>query len=235
MHYPLINHLTELFEAQADITLKPRQEAYMRYKFSFFGVNQTKRRALQKILFKTYPIKTIEELTHIVQALWQLQTREYLYTAFDILQHNRKLWTPEIIHLFEYCITTASWWDTVDNLAANCIGPLCTQFPALKEVMNSWILSENVWFRRTALLFQLRYKIKTDAELLFTYCIKTMHEKDFFIRKAIGWTLREFSKTDPKAVHAFVTTHQDTLSPLSIREALKKMGTYKIDCINPRS
>ena len=229
MKHPLIIHLTELFEAQADMTLKPRQEAYMRSQFSFFGVNKTKRLAIQKIVFKTHPIKTIEELTEIVRALWQLQTREYLYTAFDILQHNKKLWTPEIVHLFEYCITTASWWDTVDNLAANCVGPLCTQFPALKEIMHRWISADNLWLRSTALLFQLRYKTRTDTNLLFAYCIKTMHEKDFFMRKAIGWALREYSKTDPKAVHTFVAAYRDKLSPLSIREALRR-----IESINTR-
>lgn len=95
------------------------------------------------------------------------------------------------------------------------------QFPELIDTMNGWITSDNMWLRRTALLFQLRYKSKTDIALLFDYCQKTMYEKEFFIRKAIGWVLREYSKTDAAVVAQFVAFHATKLSPLSKREALK--------------
>jgi 3-methyladenine DNA glycosylase AlkD len=223
MKHPFIKQLTEQFIAQADPTLKPRQEAYMRHQFPFFGVNKTKRDAIQKDLFKAHPIKTREELSAIATELWRLETREYLYTAMDLLQRHKKSWHHDMLELFKHCILTAPWWDTLDDLAANCVGPLVTQCPALIEVMDQWIASDQMWLRRAALLYQLRYKTNTDAEKLFAYCRATMHEKEFFIRKAIGWVLREYAKTDPKAVVAFVSTHDSTLSKLSKHEALRRI------------
>jgi 3-methyladenine DNA glycosylase AlkD len=193
----------------------------MRHQFRFFGVNKTKRDAIQKLLFKAHPIKTREELHAITTELWRLETREYLYTAMDLLQRHKKLWHHDTLELFKHCMLTAPWWDTLDDLAANCVGPLVTQFSELVEVMDQWIINKHMWLRRAALLYQLRYKTNTDAEKLFAYCRATMHEKEFFIRKAIGWVLREYAKTNPKAVVAFVKAHETTLSSLSKREALK--------------
>jgi 3-methyladenine DNA glycosylase AlkD len=223
MKYQFISQLTEHFILHADSLLKPRQEAYMRNQFVFFGVNQTKRHAIQKNIFKAYPISTIDELTDIVKILWHLQTREYLYTAIDLLRKYKQLWNQTSLELFKYCILTDSWWDTVDNLATHCVGTVCVQFPKLIDIIDTWISADEMWVRRTALLCQLRYKTKTNTIRLFSYCEKTMHEKEFFIRKAIGWILREYSKTDPLAVAAFVTLNATILSPLSKREALKRI------------
>lgn len=224
MKHPFVTQLTEQFVAQADPTLKPRQEAYMRHQFKFFGVNKTKRDAIQKLLFKAHPIKSMDKLTAITRELWHLQTREYLYTAMDLLQRYKKLWDREALELFKHCMLTDPWWDTLDDIAANCVGPLCVQFPELIDVMDQWIASEDMWLRRAALLYQLRYKTKTDTEKLFAYCRATMHEKEFFIRKAIGWVLREYAKTDPHAVVAFVAAHEAKLSSLSKREALRRIA-----------
>lgn len=221
MNHTLIAQLTKQFIAQADPTLKPRQEAYMRHQFTFFGINQPKRLAIQKMLFKEHPVRTVDELHDLVTALWRLETREYLYTANDLLQKYKKLWTVDTLEVLKFCILTASWWDTIDDIAGNSVGELCVQFPALIAVMDEWIVGDQMWLRRSALLFQLRYKTKTDTARLFAYCTKIMHEKEFFIRKAIGWVLREYSKTNPHAVAQFVAQHSNTLSNLSKREALK--------------
>ncbi len=224
MKQALISEIVNQFTVQADPALKPRQEAYMRNQFPFCGVNQTKRLAIQKILFKQYPIDTFDELVWVVKQLWQLQIREYRYTAMDLMQKYAKLWEPETLTLFQWCIETDPWWDTLDDLAANCVGPLCKQYPELVAVIDQWIKSEVMWLRRAAIIHQLKYKKQTDAEKLFSYCAARMHEKEFFIRKAIGWALREYAKTDPQAVIAFVAEHQATLSPLSKREALRRVS-----------
>lgn len=217
----LIEEIVNQLTVHADPLLKPRQEAYMRNQFTFCGINQTRRLAIQKILFKQYPIQTMHELDAIVRELWNLKLREYRYTAMDLLQKYAKLWQPETLYLFRWCIETDPWWDTLDDLAANCVGPLCLRYPELIAVMDQWIHDENMWLRRAAILYQLKYKKETDAKKLFSYCAARMHEKEFFIRKAIGWALREYAKTDPQAVVAFVAEHQAALSPLSKREALK--------------
>lgn len=221
MQHLLITQLSELLAVHADPAIKQAKEAYMRHKFVFFGLQRPVRTLLQKQVFKAHPVRTIDDLTTLVVQLWALQERELHYVAVDLLQQYKKLWNHDTLRLLEHCIVTNSWWDTIDDLAANCVGDLCAKFPELVATMDQWIVHENFWLRRTALLFQLRYKTKTDTERLFAYCRATMHEKEFFIRKAIGWVLREYSKTDPHKVSAFVKEQRTTLSPLSMREALK--------------
>lgn len=121
-------------------------------------------------------------------------------------------------------MTTTSWWDTVDLLAAHVVGTLVAADPRLGADMDVWIADEDLWVARTALLHQLRYKERTDTDRLFAHCLRRSAHPDFFIRKAIGWALREYAKTDPAAVRAFVTRERDRLAPLTVREALKNIG-----------
>jgi 3-methyladenine DNA glycosylase AlkD len=118
-------------------------------------------------------------------------------------------------------ITCKSWWDTVDTLATNVIGPLVRRFPELAGEMDRWIEDANMWLRRSAILRQLKYGADTDGSRLFDYVERTMADQDFFIRKAIGRALRQFAKTDPDRVRACVSANQRSLSPLSVREATK--------------
>jgi 3-methyladenine DNA glycosylase AlkD len=117
-------------------------------------------------------------------------------------------------------VTTKSWWDTVDSLAKNGAGGLVLRYPELAGTMDRWVESENMWLRRTAILHQLGFKERTGADRLFRYCELRAHEQEFFIRKAIGWALREYSKVDADAVRRFVADHDAALSGLSKREAL---------------
>ena len=119
-------------------------------------------------------------------------------------------------------IVTKSWWDTVDALAAHVVGVMVARQPVLLSTMDEWVVSDELWLIRTAILHQLRYKSQTDTERLFRYCAQHAGHKDFFIRKAIGWALREYARTDPDAVRRFVKT-QSALSGLSVREALKHL------------
>src|SRR6266540_1420745 len=121
-------------------------------------------------------------------------------------------------------ITNKSWWDTVDALAAHLVGPIVANHPATVSTMDEWAGEENVWLARTAILHQLTYKEATDTERLFRYCVTRADHRDFFIRKAIGWALRQHAWTDPGAVRRFVAAHTDRLSPLSVREALKNVA-----------
>jgi 3-methyladenine DNA glycosylase AlkD len=138
---------------------------------------------------------------------------------------------PEDIKIIEYMITTKSWWDTVDMVAASLAGKYFIQYPdSIRKVTGEWIKSDNIWLKRSALLFQLKYKAKTDFNLMCEYIRKEASHKDFFIRKAIGWVLREYSKTNSDSVKYFISN--TVLSPLSKKEGLKIINKNIKDTAN---
>ncbi len=193
---------------------------YMRDQFDFLGIKSPQRRSLLREFFAEAGLPPVEELDAIARRLWRLPHREFQYVAIDVLEKRRRRLTPAHVTLCEHLITTKSWWDTVDGLAANVIGSILQSHPAIRDAtINQWRLSENLWLRRTTLLFQLKYKEATDWHLLRSIITENLDSSDFFIRKAIGWVLREHSKTDAETVVNFVRTTD--LSPLSKREALK--------------
>jgi len=171
----------------------------------------------------------LKELDEILLALWNEPEREFQYAALFLLEKNTKKLTSEHIELAEKLIITKSWWDTVDYLAANIVGTILKKQPKLiSTYAEKWIHSNNIWLQRTALLFQLKYKKETDELLLYRYIRTCISSKEFFIQKAIGWVLREYSKVDPDSVIRFVES--EDLPALSRREALKvinKVRDYK--------
>ncbi|HEX4839435.1 MAG TPA: DNA alkylation repair protein [Rhabdochlamydiaceae bacterium] len=217
----MIHDLEKLFKDAANPELASRQSAYMRNLFPFLGITKPQRELLEKGIFKTTNIQDLASLEKLLLKLWKQDHREFHYTALCLAQRHRKLLTPKILPTLEKMIRTNSWWDTVDTLAPNLVGHLVKTHPELAKLMDQWIEDPYLWIRRAALLHQLRWKEMTDEEILFKYCQKTMHEKEFFIRKAIGWVLREYSKTNPRSVKKFIAKHQSSLSPLSIREGSK--------------
>ncbi len=216
-----IIHLSESLEQAGAPLIAAPMAAYMKNRFPFLGIKKPRRALIQKELFKTYPITLEYELIAALELLWDKPEREYQYTACDLAYTYKKLWTPTILPVFESLISAKSWWDTVDILASKMVGTLLAQYPELKNGMNRWIDDKNLWIRRTALIYQLSYKEATDKERLFEYCTKTLHEKEFFIKKAIGWSLRQYSRTNPQAVKAFISEQKELLSGLSYREAGK--------------
>jgi 3-methyladenine DNA glycosylase AlkD len=217
----LIAHLEQLFMDCADPFVAQAQAAYMKDKFIFYGLKKPTRAKLQKESFKKFPVVTHEELVATIEGLWLKSEREFQYAALDLAQKNFRLWSPAIFLLFEQLVRAKSWWDTVDTIASSLIGKLVLQDPELRFHMDNWITDDNFWIRRSALIYQLKHKKQTNHEKLFFYCATTSHEKEFFIRKAIGWALREYSKTDPERVKDFIEQHKNRLSPLSIKEGGK--------------
>jgi len=141
----------------------------------------------------------------------------------EIMYRMRKKFTPAHLPLFEKLIQTKGWWDTVDFIAPSLAAFVLKNNPDLIEkTISRWQYHDNMWMRRSAILHQLKYKKDTDEKRLFATCKALAHEKEFFIRKAIGWALREYSKVNPDAVRRFVATTE--LSGLSQREALKRIG-----------
>jgi len=202
-----------------------QMQAYMKGKFNFLGVKTPARRVASKLFIAAGEGADSAELVAAATALWALEEREYQQVGCDLLRRWSSRLEPDAIESLENLITTKSWWDTVDVLAARVIGPLVARHPELRTVMDDWIADDNMWLVRTAILHQLFYKDATDTARLFGYAVAQMGHTDFFIRKAIGWSLRQYARIDPAAVLAFVTEHDSGLSGLTKREALKHVGT----------
>ncbi len=220
----LLTELENLFIKHADPSSAERQSAYLVNQFPFFGLPKPKRAMLQKELFNQIRSIKRPELIEIVKGLWEKPQREFHYAAIDLLTRHWKQLTPADLPFLEDIIRTHAWWDTVDALASNVLGKLLMQHPDLISQMDQWIVDEFLWIRRSALIFQLKWKEKTKEECLFDYCQKTMCEKNFFIRKGIGWALREYSKTKPKAVSEFLSEHAPKLSKLTYKEASRHLS-----------
>ena len=168
---------------------------------------------------------TEEELTEALHALWALDEREYQYVGCDVLARHQRVCGEEFLAgQAEWLIQTKSWWDTVDGLRAAVVGPLVSRHDELVAVMWRWVDSDDIWLVRSAIIHQLGYGRRTDEERLFGLCARRAGHPDFFVRKAIGWALREYAKYAPDAVRAFVAAHRNQLAPLSAREALLHIG-----------
>lgn len=215
-----IEALDETLLLNADPDIKIGKEAYMRNKFHFYGIITPKLKEISKPFFHKGYLPVKNEMDPIVRKLWSNPEREYQYFAQEFaLKH---VGNPEKtdIRLYEFMIVNKSWWDTVDFVAAKLIGSFFRHYPELKEpCVNSWILSGNIWLQRAAVIFQLKYKNQTDTALMAQTINSLLGSKEFFINKAIGWALREYSKSNPDWVIDFV--ENSDLSNLSRREALR--------------
>ena len=193
---------------------------YMKNRFEFFGLPSADRKLFAKPGVAL--MKEEKDPFRSVQELFAQPQRELHYVAMEAFFKYRTLWSAETLSELEWMIMTNSWWDSVDFIASNCVGYyLSKDSRNAREVAKNWIDADSMWLRRSALLFQLKYKEKTDQELLAYLIEKTQNEKEFFIRKAIGWSLRQYAKFNPDWVVEFVNSH--SLQNLSRKEALKHL------------
>ncbi|MCB9759413.1 MAG: DNA alkylation repair protein [Alphaproteobacteria bacterium] len=196
-------------------------QAYMKTDMPFYGV---KKPARVPILREMRRVRLPDRAAYFeaVRALWALPHREERYAALDLAQHHRRFIDADSLPLYEQLIREGQWWDLVDPVASNLVGiALLKERARLTPVMERWIEDDDLWIRRTAILSQLRHKEQTDEALLFRFCLARADEEAFFIRKAIGWALRQYSYAAPDAVVGFLRAHQAELSGLSVREAAK--------------
>lgn len=200
--------------------------SYMRNKFKFLGIKSPKRKEIFKEIFKNF--KNNKEIDkEFVVKFFDKDYREFQYIAIDYLIKMKKYFLKEDIYFIKDLIITKSWWDTVDLIASNLLGEICKKYPSLiDEQIVFWINDDNMWVRRSSIIFQLRYKENTNLEILQKSIESNINDNEFFIQKAIGWALREYSKTDYKWVLNFINNHE--LSKLSKREAEKyiKRGEF---------
>ncbi len=197
-------------------------QAYMKTDMPFYGVQKAGRTPILRELVKTYPPGNAQDYEALVRGLWDLPHREEKYLALGVARHFKEFITPERLALYQDLIVEGAWWDFVDEVATQLIRSLVINHPkAAWPTVDTWITDSDIWLRRSALICQVGAKDQTDPARLFRFCELQIAEKEFFIRKAIGWSLREYAKTDPDAVAGFIDTHREELSALSFREGSK--------------
>jgi 3-methyladenine DNA glycosylase AlkD len=219
----IVTRLPAVYGAAADPERAVAMAAYMRDQFPFLGIPSPVQKRLAREVMAGIDRPDERDLRSVSTICWRMSEREYQYFACGLLRRHVRGCGPGFLTVARHLVTTKPWWDTVDALAAHTVGPLVARHPELVASMDEWAVDEDMWLVRTAILHQLTFKEATDAQRLFRYCRQQAAHKDFFVRKAIGWALREYARTDPAAVRAFVHGHASRLSGLSVREATKHM------------
>lgn len=208
----------ETYCVNADPKVATKMSKYMRDMFPFLGIPTPKRREISK------PFLTLAKKEHtinwtFIDQCWKKE-REFQYLALDYIAVLTKRLGPADVSRLKKLATTKSWWDTIDCLD-RIVGGIALNFPEINVVLIEWSTDSNIWLRRIAIDHQLMRKEKTDTTLLEQIIINNFGQSEFFINKAIGWSLREYSKTNPTWVQAFIATHRDKMTNLSLKEASK--------------
>ncbi|MCP3976978.1 MAG: DNA alkylation repair protein [bacterium] len=210
--------------ALANLKNAKAMAAYMKTDMPFFGVKRSDSDPIFKEMMRRYPITSRTEYDGAVRQLWNRPHREEKSFAVRLTRSVPRYVTPPSLPLYRLLITTGAWWDFVDEIAAHPVGTLLVENrERIAPVMEKWIDHDDMWLRRTALLAHLRHKNQTDQATLFDHCLRRSHETEFFIRKAIGWVLRQYARTEPDAVASFVMAHREAWSGLTFREATKHL------------
>lgn len=209
----------------ADPEKASAMQAYMKTDMPFYGVQRKGRDSVLRSLAASHQPANGDEYRTLVLALWGLPHREEKYLAIAAAIRFRRWITPDQIDLFRRLIIEGAWWDLVDDVAIRLVGRLVVGYPDQTwAAVDDWVDDDDQWLRRAAIICQVGAKDATDVERLFDFCGRRSAETDFFIRKAIGWALRDYARTDPVAVAGFLRANRQCLSTLSFREAAKHIG-----------
>lgn len=219
----MIRRFKRILEENGDSEQAEKMSAYMQNKFVFAGIPKPKLMELIKPLVH----ETVKEQLdwNLVLELWKCEQREAQYIALEYLQKHRKHLTAADINQLKIMIVEKSWWETVDTIDA-FIGDLVRMDDSLNDVMLEWAVSDNIWLRRVAIDFQQEYKDDTNVDILEKIIVANLGSDEFFINKAIGWSLRDYSKVNPAWVIDFIGRYREKMAPLSIKEASKYLNVY---------
>jgi 3-methyladenine DNA glycosylase AlkD len=224
----LIAALRRELRARADATKAPAMQAYMKSAMPYYGESSPQQKDIWRRVFRAHVLQDATSWKATTLSLWRTaRFREERYAAIALT--GERVYAPyqtlDTRPLYEELIVTGAWWDYVDLIASQRIGALLQRFPRdMKPLLRAWSRSDDLWKRRTSILAQLGFKQATDLRLLYDCIDPNVSDREFFIRKAIGWALRQYAWTDPAEVRRYVRANRDRLSGLSVREALKNIG-----------
>jgi 3-methyladenine DNA glycosylase AlkD len=220
-----VNAVEHALMPLADETKAEGMKAYLLNQFEFLGLPAPVRRQAVKDIGKVqWP--SADDVLAVAELLWQKPQREYRYTAVDLLRKQSALLSVNDLPALQTLLLRDPWWETVDGLSAviaDIMHAAVLQQPNAAVAMDVWLKHPSHWVRRSAMLHQLGWRLDTDTTRLFGYAQQLSDEKEFFIRKAIGWALRDYARWNPEAVTDFVVQHRHTLSGLTVREAAKHL------------
>lgn len=228
-HHELVREVRTALAAAGDPERARAQQAYMKSEMPFRGIGSPDLKALLRPLLAdpAHRMRSREEWEATVRELWDGAThREERYAALALTGHRtcRPWQDPQALPLYEHLVTTGAWWDLVDPVASDRVGPILLRFPdEVAPMVRRWAVGDDLWLRRTAILSQLKARERTDIALLGDCVEPNVDDASFWIRKAIGWALRSYARTDPAWVRAEVERYGTRLSGLSRREALKHL------------
>ena len=224
----LARYVTARLKKFADPARAPAMAAYMKTAQPFYGVPTPARATIMRETRDRFVPLDDKSYQRNVLALWNLPHREERYCAIAYARQHPQFITISALPLYERMIREGAWWDFVDEIAINLVGTVLGNSRAkTRPLIERWIDDPDMWIRRTALISHMKHKKETDAAQLFDHCLRRAGESEFFIRKAIGWALREYSKTDPRAVRAFLNKNRKRLSRLSFDEGSKHLARAK--------
>ncbi|MFC6238273.1 DNA alkylation repair protein [Longivirga aurantiaca] len=221
----LVDAVRAALGAQADAGRAPAMRAYMKSEMPFLGVAKPARVAALRPVWAAHPLADREVWEATVRALYDdAAYREERYAALALLDRGKRWRDASLVPLLEHLVVTGAWWDLVDEVAGRTVSPLRRAFPTeMDPVIRLWSRSDDLWLRRTSVLSQLGARGDVDRDLLADVVLAAAPSTEFFLRKAVGWALRDLAHRDPAWVRAFVAEHEADLSPLSRREALKNL------------
>jgi 3-methyladenine DNA glycosylase AlkD len=220
----LTTFVADRFAEAADPDKAGAMAAYLKTDMPFYGVQKAGRVPILRAVKDHFPPLNRDDYRTAVLALWAQPHREEKYLAIGYARIFPRFVTLSNVPLYRRMIVEGAWWDLVDGIATNLVGDvLLNQREAMTPKNRAWIDDRDMWLRRTAIICQIGHKDATDADLLFEACERRMAETEFFIRKAIGWALRDYARTAPESVRRFVIEYRDQMSGLSYREATKHL------------
>lgn len=220
----VVRHAQEELKRLSNPDKAESMQAYMKTDMPFYGVQKPARTQILRHLKTELAPVDREEYEEMVAALWELTHREEKYLALAVAGAFGEFIVVESLPLYRRLIIEGAWWDFVDDVAMHMIRQLVLGDPGeIWPTIEEWNGDEDLWLRRTSIICQVGAKDRTDSDRLFRFCEARLAEREFFIRKAIGWALRDYAKTDPSAVVVFATAHRAELSGLSFREATKQI------------
>ncbi|MFN8319847.1 MAG: DNA alkylation repair protein [Saprospiraceae bacterium] len=220
----LVKQIVSLFEQNANAENAAAMAAYMKNNFPFWGIKTDLRRSLVAPYVPLFKAMKPDEQQRIITEFWKKPQRECHQAALDLSSKIVKKTDLSWLPFWEDKLMRNAWWDSVDYIAPSLIGPLLIDKPALQEKYAwQWMETGYLWKQRSALIFQIKYRTKTNAQLLFDLILSCASSKEFFLRKGSGWALREYGKYAPLEVSQFVNEHKDVLSGLTVREAVRNL------------